>query len=75
VEEVLAQHFSEQASLNSQGLRRIINQDCRLLIEVVPGGREGFVEGLEVVHDETPEAVAEVAEAAGAVEHCYVGVR
>jgi hypothetical protein len=75
VGEALAQHFSEPVSLSSQGLRRIIDQDYKLLIEAVLGDREGFVEGLEVAHGDKLEAVAEVAEVAGAVKHWYVGVR
>lgn len=69
------QHFSEQASLSSQGLRRIIDQDYRLLIEVVPGNREGFVETLEVAHADKPEAVAKAAEVVGAVKRWHVDVQ
>jgi hypothetical protein len=75
VEEALAQHFFEQESLNSQELHRIINQDYKLLIEVVPDDREGFVGGLEVAHGDKPEAVAEVAEVVEAVKRWHVGVR
>lgn len=75
VEESQAQHFSGQASLNSQGLRRIANQDYRQPNEVVRGDPEGFVGDLEEGHGERPEVVVKVAEVAVVVKCWDVGVR
>ena len=68
MEESQALHFSGQASLNSQGLRRITNQDYKQPNEVVPGGHEGFVGDLEEGHGERPEVAVKVAEVAVVVK-------
>lgn len=74
VDEAPAQHFSGRASLNSQGLRRIRDQDYRPQTEVL-GDPGGLVEGREAGHDEMPEVVVKVAEVAGAAKHWHVDVR